>query len=478
MRRIDIDEIFHPKSIAVVGASSEMGRGATSFFHSLLKIGYEGELYPVNTMEDVALGVKTFPTLLDIPNRVDHVIVGVPAQIVPSIIQDAVKKEVRSVHIFTSGFAELATVEGVALQKKIIDIARGKIRIIGPNCMGIYNPKMKIAFGHNQSPLSGNAGFVSQSGGLAMVFSYNAALERNYCSKVVSLGNSSDLKLTDFLEYFSEDEETETISMYVEGLGNGEGKKLIEILRNTTRKKPVLIWKSGQTDAGARVASSHTGAMSGGYRQWQTIAHQFGIILVDSIEEMHDFIKLHRMVSPPKGIGSCMVTFGGGHSVTYTDICSKGGIDLPELRKETQEALLDFIEPVGTIRRNPVDVSGGGWRPNVIENTLKTVGHDPNVDFLIYVFQLGFAVNMANLFGVEPRKILDHQISALVGAKEKLNIPIVCNNPADFEDLTTEELRLYVKEEMDKNHIPSFPSMERTAKALRRYYEYSRFVNG
>ena len=251
MKRKDIHEILHPRSIAVVGASNEFSRGATMFLHSLMKIGYEGKIYPIHPTIEVSLGLKTYPSLLDVPDSVDHVIVGIPAHACPKVVEEAVKKGVRSVHFFTSGFAEVGTKEGVALQEKINEIARGKVRIIGPNCMGIYNPKIKIAFDETQTAISGGAGCVSQSGGMATYFSRNAVQEGNYCSKVVSIGNSSDLRLTDFLEYLSEDDETTTISMYIEGLGDGEGKKLLEILRNTTKRKPILIWKGGQTDQGA-----------------------------------------------------------------------------------------------------------------------------------------------------------------------------------------------------------------------------------
>ncbi|MDY6845146.1 MAG: hypothetical protein SVW57_13790, partial [Thermodesulfobacteriota bacterium] len=396
----------------------------------------------------------------------------------PSIVEDAIKKEVNCVHFFTSGFAEVATEEGIALQKKIVDLVKGKIRLIGPNCMGIYNPKMKIAFDQRQSSTIGNAGFVSQSGGLAIMFSENGEQEGNYCSKVISIGNSCDLKLTDFLEYFSEDEETKTIGMYIEGLGDNEGEKFIDILRRTTRRKPVLIWKSGQTEAGARAASSHTGAMASGYQMWQTLAKQFGVILVDSIEEMHDFIKLYRMIPPPKSTKSCIVALGGGNSVTFTDVCAKGGIELDELQKETQEGLLEFIPPMGTIRRNPVDLSGGAYGPNVVENSLKLIGRDKNIDSVIFIFEARFMVNRADRFGGDPQKIVDNQVAGIVAARDELKVPLVCNNPIVIEDMAVEELRQYLKKELENNNVPSFRTIERTIKALRRYNEYYNFLNG
>ena len=209
--------------------------------------------------------------------------------------------------------------------------------------------------------------------------------EGNYSSKVIIIGNSSDLKLTDFLQYFGDDDETKTIGMYIEGLGNKEGKTFIDIIKNTTKKKPVLIWKAGQTAAGARAASSHTGSMAGEFQLWESMAKQFGVILVDGLEEMHDFIKLYRTIPAPKSRNSCIVALGGGNSVTYTDVCVKGGIDLPELQEETQEGLLDFMPPMGTIRKNPIDLSGGAYAPNVVENSLKLIGRDQNIDSMIFI---------------------------------------------------------------------------------------------
>jgi len=477
MKRNDIHEILHPGAIAVVGASNDQARGATLFLSALLEIGYEGQIYPVNPSLEVALGLKTYPSLLAIPGRVDHVIVGVPARIAPSIVQDAVTKGVKSIHFFTSGFAEVGTDEGRALQKSIADIARGKVRIIGPNCMGIYNPRMKIAFDEGQLPIAGGAAFVSQSGGLATYFSKSAIQEGNYCSKVVSIGNSSDLRLTDLFEYFGEDDDTETISMYIEGLAEGEGNILLKILEDTTRKKPVLIWKGGQSDQGARTASSHTGAIATSYRLWQTVTRQCGAILVESIEEMQDFIKIHRLSSPPQGYRSCLVTFGGGNSVAYSDVCAKEGITLPELEERTQEALVEFIPPMGTILNNPVDMSASGWVPGVIEKSLKIVASDVNIDSIVFITQLGFIIGgNATRFGVEPRAILDFQVREVVSASQKLNIPLVCVNPAPFEDLALEELRIYVKKELEKNNIATFLTMDRAAKALKRHHDYNRIV--
>jgi len=477
MRRTDIHEILNPRSIAIVEVFSSPIKGATTFLQALLAVGYEGKLYPINPDGEDSLGMKTYRSLLDLPDSVDHVIVGVPAHRVLSEIENAVKITARSIHIFSAGFEEINTEEGFALKKEIMEIARDKVRLIGPNCMGIYNPKSKISFLSEQSPLSGGSAFVSQSGGLAGLFSFVALQENNYCSKVVSIGNSWDLKVTDFLEYFSEDEETETVSMYLEGLGNGEGRKMLSILKNTTKRKPVIIYKGGQTEEGERAASSHTGALASNFEMWNTFAGQSGVILVDSIEEMHDFIKLSRMVQPPRSKRSCLVALGGGgRNVTYADICAKNGLSLPKLQKEVQDGLLDFIPQVGTMTDNPVDLSGGFFDPTVVVKTLKTVSGDPNVDSIIFTVDVLAMRTIKNLLGIDPRDIVNGTVSELVSIKGHLEIPIFCCNPISMEDLEIAELRLYLKEELEKNNIPSILTIERTTKAIKRYHDYYDFM--
>ena len=476
MKRQDIEDIFHPRAIAIVGASSDINRGASLFLKALLRIGYEGAIYPVNPNVREAYGLKTYPSLRNIPGPVDHVIVGVPAHLAPTIVADAVAKGARSLHFFTSGFAETATATGRALQERIAAIAHGRIRIIGPNCMGIYYPKMKICFADDQVATAGTAAFVSQSGGLATYFARNAIQEGNFCSKVISIGNSSDLHLSDFLEYFAEDSETETISMYIEGLANGEGQSFLAALATATPHKPVLIWKGGKSEQGARAALGHTGAMASDTRLWQTVPRQFGATLVDSIEEMQDFIKLHRMTPPPAGTRCCVVTFGGGSSVATSDICAQVGIILPPLTQETQEALAEFIPPMGTIRTNPVDVSMSGWQPGTLARSLAIVAADPGVDAVIFATQLGFIAGSKEHFGVSPHEILDFQAREIAAAREQIAVPLVCNNPIAYEDLALEDLRLHFKKTLASNGIPAILTMERTALALKRYYEWHRFA--
>ncbi len=476
MKRQDIHKILYPESIAVVGVSNHLLKGASMFLGAILNLGYEGKLYPVHPSEETIQGLECYPSLIDIPDRVDHVIIGVPAHITPDIIEHAIQKEVNSVHIFTAGFAEFGTQEGAALQKKIADMARGKVRIIGPNCMGLYNPEIKMTFDFSLPAITGDTGFLSQSGGLAVYFAQIGHQEKNYCSKVVSIGNSSDLKLTDFFEYLSGDDDTKNLCLYIEGLDKDEGAKFLEILKHTTPIKPVIIWKTGKTSAGANAAASHTGSMAGEYQFWQAISRQFGAVLVDSIDEMHDFIKIHRMTSAPKSNKSCIIAIGGGFSVAYTDTCVAGGLELPELQEKTQEDLLKYIPAMGTIRRNPVDLSGNTWTPGVMKNTLKTVGDDKHIDSVIFISDLTYVVKLSSQFGVDPNTVISSQVAEIAAARDDLDIPVLCVIPGNMDDLEVEKSRLFVKKELEDKNIPTFLTIERAIKALKRACEYQRFL--
>lgn len=476
MKRKDIDELLHPRSIAIVGASSTGYIGATAFLDNLIKSGYAGKLYPVNPKVESSCGIKAYPSLLDVPGHVDHVIVGIPARYTPAIVKDAIEKKVKSLHIFSSGFKEVNTQEGIALQKEIAALAQGKVRIIGPNCMGMYNPKEKIVFEIDQPTTEGDAAFLSHSGKMAITFVEIAEQEKNYCSKVISVGNAADLHILDFIEYFNEDDKTKSVSMYIEGIRNGEGQKILKLLKNTTKKKPVLLLKGGQKKVGAEAAVSHTGAMASDYRHWKALARQTGTIIVDSLYEMHDFIKLHRWMMPPKSKNTCLITLSGGNSVTYTDVCEKNGIELPSLGDDLQDELLNYIPDAGTIRRNPIDLTDQGFYPQIVESTIKTVGKDTRIDSVVFVFEVNMFSNRVLESGVDPYRLFKGWASAVSRAKEVLDIPILCVNPMNLDNPQLESYRRHLKEALDENKIPNFFTIERAAKALNRYCEYNQYL--
>ena len=272
----ELEEIFNPKSVAVVGASSSMKFGSF-FLNSLKGFGFEGDLYPVNPKESEIMGLKSYPSVKEIPGDVDLVGISVPAKYVPGVMMDCKEKGVKAVEIFSSGFSELNE-DGIALDEELVSIARdGSFRIIGPNCFGIYCPSSKLTLlpGYDFSKESGPVAFIGQSGGYSADLCVRAKGWGINFSKVISYGNASDLNETDFMEYFLNDPETKIITAYIEGI---KDKRFVEVLRDVTKEKPVIIWKGGLTKSGARAVSSHTGSLGGQENLWKAVFRQTGAI--------------------------------------------------------------------------------------------------------------------------------------------------------------------------------------------------------
>ena len=250
--RNELDSMFYPKSVAVVGVSANPIRwGGTSFLERLQKAGFPGNIYPVNPRASEIRGLKAYPSVKSIPEHVDLVIVAVPAPRVPEVLEDCVIAGAKNVHIFSSGFSETREEEGRQLEEKITEIIkRGRLNAVGPNCMGIYVPASRLAPWGTKPEGSGQVAFVSQSGGHGeLVIRYTQRLGV-YLSKVISFGNARGLQVIDFLEYLADDPETRIITMYLEGIK--DGNKVMQLIKKINRIKPVVIWKGGLTESGAR----------------------------------------------------------------------------------------------------------------------------------------------------------------------------------------------------------------------------------
>ncbi len=249
-----MEEIFHPKSIAVIGASNNSRARGYAYIRHLLDHKFKGKIYPINPKYSEVLGIKAYPSLREVPGSVDYVICCVPASAVPDILEDCAQKGVKAAHLFTARFSETGRQEDAELEQKILKQARkGGIRLIGPNCLGIYYPKEGLAFGYDFPINSGSVGLISQTGGLAGGCIQLASLRGIYFSKVISYGNALDYNESDFLDYLAQDPETKVILMYVEGLK--DGKRFFDTLRRATSVKPVIIIKGGRGKSGTRAVA-------------------------------------------------------------------------------------------------------------------------------------------------------------------------------------------------------------------------------
>jgi len=352
-----LESLFHPRSIAVCGSFNHPFRWwlRDYYIDPFLQAGYDGPLYLVDAKGtgDVA-GLPVHRSLADLPEPVDYVVCCMSAEKTPTLLEECRDKGVKTVQIFTAGFAEAGDPEATALQDRLVEIARPSgIRIIGPNCMGVYYPKGGLSFSTSFPNEPGPIGLMCQSGGNTTYITRLAAYRGLRFSKVVSYGNACDIDECDLLEYMTGDPETKVIASYIEG--TRDGPRFVEALTRAASVKPVVVFKGGHTRAGSRATASHTGALAGSESTWDALLRQAGAIRVYSAEETVDMLMALVRMRPPKGARVCVVGNGGGSSVMATDECEQAGLTMAPIPTEVTERLTSFIPPVGHMLRNPID---------------------------------------------------------------------------------------------------------------------------
>jgi acyl-CoA synthetase (NDP forming) len=378
-----LDYMFHPRSVAVVGASTQEGPG--SFVSAIKEMGFTGDLYPVNPKADEISGLKCYPRLTEIPGDVDHVISSVPLRFVEQLVEDCEQKHVKVIHFFTAGFSETGDEEAAALEARVLARAKAQgMRVIGPNCMGLYVPAAGLSFMPGMATEPGPVALLSQSGANAGEFCRTGAVRGLRYSKVVSYGNGTDVRESELLEYAAEDPDTEVIACYIEGLR--DGAHFLRALRKASASKPVVILKGGRTEAGTRAANSHTGSLAGSLQIFDAAVRQGGGIRVDRMEELVDTTVAFRFLRGIPGARAGIVGGGGGYSVLASDEVGSHGLKMPALPDDIQQKLHDFTPTAGTSVRNPVDTSVG-WGPDGLKpmlDTIRIVAEAANVDYILY----------------------------------------------------------------------------------------------
>ena len=418
----ELDFIFHPKSIAIAGVSAKEGAGfgGGGFVSSLQEIGFPGPIYLIHPTAPAIRGLKCYPSLRDIPDNVDYVISSVNARFVPQLLEDCIVKGVRVLHLFTAGFTETGEASRAEMEQQIVQRAReAGIRLIGPNCMGLYVPRSRLAMMGGQTPEAGNVGMLSQSGMNAGEFIRYATNRGIRCSKVISFGNGADLKAADFFDYLADDTETDIIVSYLEGIQ--DGPRLATALRKAAAVKPTIVLKSGRTEAGSRAASSHTASLAGSLEIFDGLCRQSGAIRVESMEELVDTAITFQFVKKLHGPNVCVVGGGGGASVLAADDLDAAGLKVPTLLPETQEALAKVTHEAGTSIRNPIDTTSL-WEEKGFVATLSPVAEAPNIDVILY--HTGFGFGMGSRMG-NTRKRAESQAEGLARVQEESGKPVV-----------------------------------------------------
>jgi len=396
MRKTDVhplDYIFHPRSIAVIGVSGKPRDwgGGNMFLSALQKFGFPGPLYPVNPNVEEVLGLRCYPSLSAIPDPVDHVISSIPAMGVLSLMDDAAAKGVQSIHFFTAGFRETGEQDRIDLEREVHERAKvAGIRLIGPNCMGLYCPSSGVSFGGDFPKEPGGVAFISQSGLNSEDLVHSATLRGLRFSKVISYGNATDLDESDFFEYCTADPDTEIILAYIEGVK--DGRRFQRALRAASAVKPVVILKGGLTDAGDRAARSHTGSLAGSPQIWEALCRQVGAVTVETLEELVDMGVTFRFLKPLKERGVAIIVVGGGSSVLAADAAERVGLKIPPLSEDVQAQLRPFTPLAGTSLRNPLDTVALEDKDG-LHKTVKIVGGSPDISSILILPRLDWWID-------------------------------------------------------------------------------------
>jgi len=382
-----LESIFHPKSVAFVGISTSNPLHWTrTFWDSLREFKFEGPLYPVNPRGGELDGYTVYPSLEDVLGQVDYVISTVNAKIAPEIVRSCARKGVKAIHFCTAGFDETGEAESEGLQQQLAQLARETgVRIIGPNCMGIYCPESRLSYDTGFEKEAGNVGLISQSGGNSIYVVREAGWRGLRFSKAISFGNACDLNECDFLEYMIDDPKTTIIAIYLEGVK--DGRRLMHLLNRVSGRKPVILLKSGLGEAGARAAATHTASLAGNDAIWDTLCRQFNIIRTSTAEEMVDVLVTLTYMPDPGGRNALLIGLGGGASVLLTDDFERQGFRLPPLPEQVQREIISFSQLAGNMLRNPVDYSQDMLESSNLIRAIQVLTAWEGIDFCVGYFR-------------------------------------------------------------------------------------------
>ncbi|MBC7233302.1 MAG: acetate--CoA ligase [Chloroflexi bacterium] len=373
---------FTPQSVAVIGAAREPGKLGYGVLSNILKYGYTGQVYPINPKADQILGLKCYPTVLDVPGPIELAIIVIPNKFVPQVMEECGKKGVQGAIIISAGFRE-SGMDGIKLEHQVLDIAkRYGIRVVGPNCLGIISTHtpLNASFAAGMPP-KGSIAFMSQSGALCTAILDWALAKEIGFSHFVSLGNKADVDEVDLLQAWKDDKHSRVIIVYMEGLRDGQ--KFMEVARQVTQHTPVIAVKSGNTAAGSRAVSSHTGSLAGSERAYQAAFHQTGVLRATSIEQLFDYSLAFAYQPELKGRNIAIVTNAGGPGIMATDALESSGMKLATLEPETIETLRQGLPAAANVY-NPVDVIGDALADRY-EHALKAVLQDKNVHGVLVI---------------------------------------------------------------------------------------------
>ncbi|MGD0331064.1 MAG: CoA-binding protein [Nitrososphaeria archaeon] len=454
---MNLEFFFKPRSVAVIGASREPRKFGHVIFKNFVESEFQGKTFPVNPKADKILGFKAYTSISEIQSELDLAVIAVPAPIVPSVIDECVSKGVKAAIIISGGFKEVGE-RGEKLEEEIRKKIDGSgMRVIGPNCIGIYDPTdhvdtLFLPRYRLRRPRGGPIAFISQSGAFGSAILDWAASQDIGISKFISIGNKIDVDEVDLLNYLSDDPLTKCIVIYVESISRG--REFLEASSKITKSKPLIVLKGGVTQEGARAAMSHTGSLAGSAKIYEGAFKQSGVIQARTVDELFDYARALAYQPIPKGQKDiAIITNGGGFGVISSDQASKLGLKLAHFSPETTTKLKEKL-PDYAIPNNPLDLVGDADVERY-RQALDLVSSDPNVGIILVIVLL------------QTSYIESDVVDAITESQVTYGKPtIVCTIGGDFTQILVKML--------EENRIPSYTTPERAVNAINALLQYSK----
>lgn len=462
-----IDAIFHPRSIAVVGASANPDTPGYDYVRSMQEFGYKGRIYPINPKGGEILGLTACRSLREVTGDVDYVISCIPADYVIDLVGDCAAKGVKALQLFTGRFSETGRPDAIDIERRLLEAARrAGVRLIGPNCMGLLYPRLGISFRSDMSPEAGPVDFLSQSGNLLFELTHFGGPRGLRFSKAISYGNALDLNEVDFLDYFAQDSETEVVGAYLEGVL--DGRAFLAALKRAAARKPVVVLKGGRTSAGGRAAASHTAALAGKNAVWNAAVAQAGALAIDTVEELIDMLLAFSFMKPGTGRRLAMVGAGGGRSVLTADLCEEIGLAVPPLPGDVERKIAEKTSDLAGWVTNPVDQSILAGTGLGGAQVLEWLDESPGIDLLVANVGEPWAFGRPNA-----EAIIERVTGRFIQVAAKTQKPFaVVLGPSDYAEEAQWRLVSRARERLIGAKVALFPSVERAVRALARFAGY------
>ncbi len=470
-----LDYIFKPNTIAVIGASDNITKWGYLMVERPLRTGFPGKIYPVNEQASRILGLTCFPSVKDIPAQIDLAVITTPINQVVKVMQECSEKGVKGIVLISAGFGETGDT-GKAIEQEVLNIARkSHIRFVGPNGMGIWSAAGNLNLAFDDSPPPGHIAFISQSGTFGGYMAEVARSQGYGLRMFISIGNQTDLTVADYIEYLSHDDQTKAIIVYMEGVK--DGRRFMEVCKKTIKIKPIIIYKGGATPAGARATMSHTASIAGSEIIFQSVCQQIGLIRTQ--EAFQTFEIAVAMLKQPLPRGRRVGIVGtGGQGVVAIDACQKLSMEIPELDENSSREIMKMLPPHAPLPKNPVDFAGG-YRTAMDEaKAVEMLMKLDYIDSVITNVPVNPTVWGIRFDRVSDTSLIDQAIKiAQAGTEYLCKLPSIYNKPVVCVRWHKSSKKDPFEDILIKSGIPVYDTPEQCARAIQALARYAEVRN-